>query len=402
MCSDDEGSYVSSKISNLEVFEVTLSSIFGATLIDTITVLLPEKMKLILKCVLVFFSHEDFPTKSPFFSNESSLKLSYQEWVERKEEKDYPDLYLSYENNTINQPVVPYPNHINFSQKIDERKPVYYFTLKFILRENLSFRESFSISVQQVKIAGRPFIDPNAVIAKDFNQCLNFYENEEDRYLEEPESTENTLLYLKMSNFSESISKMMIFSLKFLEELNLSKIKIRLIDQKSLSLISSFCLNLVKLNLSNLKSLIDDHFLTKLSENCKNLQHISLYNCNSFTSETFSKFIQSFPNLLQLDISFCSQIQKKDLELISKCFNLRSLSVSDLSLLDDKLLLLILENLVHLSELDISFCNSLSTVSVSKIGMRQANLKKLNFHSVKCINDACAFEVKKISFFFFF
>eukprot|EP01091_Cochliopodium_minus_P005444 TRINITY_DN15372_c0_g1_i1.p1 TRINITY_DN15372_c0_g1~~TRINITY_DN15372_c0_g1_i1.p1 ORF type:complete len:531 (-),score=119.11 TRINITY_DN15372_c0_g1_i1:54-1646(-) len=392
MCSDDGGCYVSSKITKNEVFEVTVSPNFGAVMMETFSVILPEKMRLILKSVLVFFSTKPFPIKPPFYSNNECLNLTHEKWL-NGEESDLPDLYLSYNTETINVPVSPFHKQHLLKRNIPEAKPVYYITLKFILRETISYGEMFTVSVEQVRVSGKPYVHPNSILASDFQHCVNFFDKGEQTFLEEPNTIENILLYIKMGRYSESLSKMMVFRLKFLEEIDLSQVKTRLIDQESLHLISTNCLNLTKLNLSNLKSVIDDNFLLQLSQNCKKIQEISLYNCEKITSLSFSKFLLNCSDLIKLDISFCTQLDTKCLELISKFSTLQSLSISDLAYVNDNILLSYVENLVNLTELDISYCHSLSTLSISKIGTEQPNLKVLNFHGVKAINDACAFEV---------
>lgn len=120
----------------------------------------------------------------------------------------------------------------------------------------------------------------------------------------------------------------------------------------------------------NLKSLLLDHSIVPLGwfEGLK---------CEQF-----------FPNLLELNLTYCTRVENSDLQSIKKLKTLERLNLSYCYRVGDEGILHIARNLTNLTELNLSNCPKVTDLGLHHIGRHLTILKNLNLLSDWRITDA--------------
>lgn len=120
----------------------------------------------------------------------------------------------------------------------------------------------------------------------------------------------------------------------------------------------------------NLKSLLLDHSIVPLGW-FEGLQ------CEQF-----------FPNLLELNLTYCTRVENSDLRNITKLKTLENLNLSYCYRVGDEGIQHIAHNLRNLTVLDLSNCPNITDLGLHHIGRHLTGLKKLNLLSSWRITDA--------------
>ena len=119
----------------------------------------------------------------------------------------------------------------------------------------------------------------------------------------------------------------------------------------------------------NLKSLLLDHSIVPLGW------------FEGLQCETF------FPNLLQLNLTYCTRVENSDLRSIAKLKKLENLNFSYCYRVGDEGIEHIARNLNNLKVLDLSNCPKITDLGLHHIGRHLIGLKRLNLFVIKLENN---------------
>ena len=119
----------------------------------------------------------------------------------------------------------------------------------------------------------------------------------------------------------------------------------------------------------NLKSLLLDHSIVPLSW------------FEGLQCETF------FPNLRELNLTYCTRVENSDLRSITKLKTLENLNLSYCYRVGDEGIQHIANNLCNLTALDLSNCPKITDLGLHHIGRHLTGLKKLNLLASWRITD---------------
>lgn len=115
------------------------------------------------------------------------------------------------------------------------------------------------------------------------------------------------------------------------------------------------------------------------------LKYLSLDRFDIIHEDDLSwKFPFLTPNLNELSLAFCSQVDKNVLRIFSdRCRNIHSLNLEECNITND--CFHILNNQINITKLNVSYCNNLTDEFV--IMVSQWNLRDLNIDGVQWISD---------------
>ena len=167
------------------------------------------------------------------------------------------------------------------------------------------------------------------------------------------------------------------------------------VDDEGVRAVARKCSRLQSINLSQCPK-ISDASLQELIYRCHDLTHIVIRKCAQITDVSFSQ-AANLPNLLQLDLSDCTQITDRTLANVSKCNKLRCFKVTgNRAQISDNGVCMMVNHCCELRVLELTGCD-ISDKSVRVISASCPYLKRLSLAFCKKITDA-AFQLDSAIF----